>query len=206
MGLGYTGLNYVPKSGDVNMFRTDKSTEDISIESAVVGTNFTNRTTNSYNDFDSIRLAVKTAMINDSYGTRYTTPTSTNELRGYPKPTLSYTFLQEIYEPEPGTQIKQLRLTVSLGTNFVGFPITITVGGTYNLNGGTNYPVNKIKSIGAGATSGQWTDIVPSVLVWVGPEVNYNLTVSYSLPGDLDYYDGGGVGAVGTMDITDNVA
>lgn len=72
--------NFVPRTADASMFDASKS-----IENAVKQTL---TPTTSYKNFDDLRNNCVVNLIDENYGTQGTTPTTSGEFRGYPRPTV----------------------------------------------------------------------------------------------------------------------
>ena len=145
--------NWCHPTNDLKMFT--ETTNDLTIESAVKGTSGT-----AYSNFDDLRNNATTALLDSTYGSGAIT--STNEFRGYPKPTVTATF--EEFAGISSTA-NALRVTLSVPVK-VGFDISVFFT---NTDTSTTYET----TLSAGSTS----ELNP-LFQTTGADLDYTMTWS----------------------------
>jgi hypothetical protein len=113
--------NYVPRS--TGFFVMRETVNDMSLESAVRTTIESDR---DFADFDDLRLNLIPDLIDGSFGTKGQYPTSTDQCRGYPRPTINMNFNVETFGSVPSPTFDALMCTPTMN-NKVGFDVTVTI-------------------------------------------------------------------------------
>lgn len=154
--------NFVPKTALLKIIQD--ATNDKSIASAVKGTH---ASSTLYSDFDALRSNCQVNCISTTYGgTKGVTPTSSDDFRGYPVPTLYMNYAEYTVGSAPAAITEHLKCTPTL-TYKVGFALsfninvehvdcnlsTTTVNHTLTFNAGSTTPATftGATSLGGGA-------------------------------------------------------
>ena len=183
--------NYkVPFTGNAQMYDGIQSIQQSVRKTLVADT--------VYTDFDSLRTNCNNALIDGTYGTQNSTPTSSNDFRGYPRPTVDMDFVVEATGTSPAAIYENLVCAPTLN-NIIGFDITITVTITEEIASvGIPQIHDETFTFLAGNTSP-----TSSTLTLVGgtyqcnttydmPPTTENIDISANLATNSDYYQVGG--------------
>jgi hypothetical protein len=188
--------NYVPRV--TGFFILRETVDDKTIESAV-------RTTGvdrDYSDFDDLRLSCDTQLIDSTFGTQNQTPISSDEFRGFPKPTVYMDYATIKIGGGP-YGVDALICSPTMNSK-VGFDVTISVQvteipnfdedgitiktATFTFNEGSTTPDSFTNVVDLGSGIYQLNSQIPTF----APTVDIVVDVGW-LGGDVPVYSGDGI-------------